>query len=206
MVAPSRLIVFYSPAPESGKSTAADYLIRQHGFELVKFADTLKVMARTFLVHAGITPVDLDSYIEGHRKTADLAHIGFPGLTTRRVLQTLGSEWGRDTIDKETWVRITVNRVREHLNAGRRVVVDDLRYPNELAALRALGGVTPVYISRASAVSNGHPSDGVLHSNDFHYIVTNDETIPDLRAKIAGIAKAPSLDSIKAALGSDQPL
>lgn len=85
-----------------------------------------------------------------------------PGVTSRRIQQTLGTEWGRDQIHPELWVLLARDAWNREHAKGRSVVVDDMRFPNELAAVRAAGG-TPVRITRVSAsVPQPHASEGQL--------------------------------------------
>lgn len=49
------------------------------------------------------------------------------------LLQMLGTEWGRNTIDEQLWVKCTQNKVSK-LHSSELVVIGDCRFPNELAA------------------------------------------------------------------------
>lgn len=180
-----RLIALYSPAPESGKSTAAQYLIDQYGYSLVKIADTLKVMARTFLVHLGVSPAALPRYIEGDMKNTPLTEFGL-AITPRQIMQSLGSEWGRDQINTDVWPLIAGNRIKALLASGRSVVVDDLRFPNELEMLRGYDALV-VAIVRDGATSNGHASDGAIDFNEPDHVVQNNGSVNDLHRHIRGL-------------------
>lgn len=110
----------------SGKSTAADYLVADYGYTLVKFAGPLKAMLR----EVGLTVNE----IEGNRKELPIDFLC--GKTPRQAMQTLGYEWGRKCIGEDFWV----NAWRLAVNDCRHVVVDDCRFPNEAMAVRRLGG------------------------------------------------------------------
>jgi len=116
----------------SGKSTAADILVNEHGFERIKFADGLKNMLRAL----GLT----DRAIEGENK--EEPHHLLLGRTPRYAMQTLGTEWGRHCIGEDFWVHYWKMRVRARLIASPavRIVVDDVRYPNEVQAVQSLSG------------------------------------------------------------------
>jgi len=49
----------------------------------------------------------------------------------------LGTEWGRKLIDDGIWVSATMKRA---VNGGK-VVITDVRFPNEKAAIEKVGGV-----------------------------------------------------------------
>jgi hypothetical protein len=116
----------------SGKSTVADILVREHGFERIKFADGLKDMLRALGLSEG--------WIEGELKEQPCPL--FLGHTPRHAMQTLGTEWGRACIGEDFWVKYWTMRVKGRLNTSgaSRIVVDDVRYPNELEAVEALSG------------------------------------------------------------------
>lgn len=61
----------------------------------------------------------------------------FNGKTSRYAMQTLGTEWGRNLIGPDFWV----NAWGETLPKATRVVCDDVRFPNEVEAIRQLGGL-----------------------------------------------------------------
>jgi hypothetical protein len=130
------LVGFFGPM-HAGKSEAAKRLVATMGFERQRFAGPLKDM----LVTAGLEVADVD----GDRKETPNALLD--GATPRHAMQTLGTEWGRKCISKTFWINLWARRARASLAAGAHVVVDDLRFPNEAAAIRALGGVV-VFIDR----------------------------------------------------------
>ena len=183
------LVVFYSPAPESGKSTASQFLIEHYGFALVKIAAPLKMMARSFLYDAGIPERRLDEFIEGTKKNDDLASYGLPGITPRKIMQSLGSEWGRDQMGRDVWANIAAGRARRLIESGQRVVIDDLRFSNEYDILHALGMAQAAQslfacITRSCAKSNGHPSDGCLATSLFDVVLENNGSITELREAV----------------------
>jgi hypothetical protein len=147
--APRTLIAFTGLAG-SGKSTAAAHLVNRHGFTRLRFAGPLKAM----LAALGCTAAEID----GDRKEVPCALLG--GKTPRHAMQTLGSEWGRDLIASDLWIR-AFNAALVKVPTGAPVVVDDCRFPNEAEAITAAGGVM-VRIDRpgAGAGAAGHKSEG----------------------------------------------
>jgi hypothetical protein len=112
----------------SGKSTVAQYLVEQHDFVRMKFAQGLKDMLRAI----GLT----DAHIEGHLKETPSTLLC--GKTPREAMLTLGTEWGRDLIGQDLWCNILAQRVRDSTHPC--IVVDDCRFVNEARTIRALGG------------------------------------------------------------------
>ncbi len=117
----------------SGKSTAARHIVERHGFVRRPFATLLKGMLR-YLLHAqGIPADDVERMVEGDMKEVPTSFLG--GATPRRAMQTLGTEWGR-VLHPDLWVQAWTTSI-----AGlERIVADDVRFENEVAAIRALGG------------------------------------------------------------------
>ena len=63
---------------ESGKSTLASYLIEEHGYRRVKFADTLKNMIRHILRHCGVSESRIEEYLEGDLKKVSIPELNDP--------------------------------------------------------------------------------------------------------------------------------
>lgn len=61
------------------------------------------------------------------------------GVSYRQLAQTLG-DWGR-SIRPDWWVSIAMHRAAQARSWGDSVVISDVRYPNEAAAIRAAGGL-----------------------------------------------------------------
>lgn len=118
----------------SGKDAFASVFVR-HNFEVIRVADTLKEMTRTFYRVAGLSEFEIDRRIEGDLKEAPCPF--FNGDTPRRAMQTLGTEWGQDTFFREIWSNIWKERVQ--LSYGP-VICPDIRFLPEEKALRDLGG------------------------------------------------------------------
>lgn len=174
-----KLISLYAPVMQSGKTEVAKVLCEQCGFKLVKFADPVKAMIREFLRLAGATEALIERMLEG-----DLKEQAIPGLgrSTRHLLQTLGTDWGRNQVSQNVWAALTTKRIQDYLAVGQSVVVDDMRFPNELEAILGLGGV-PVRVYRPGAPAyKEHPSEGLL-DNCLMPTLLNDRTLGELRYK-----------------------
>ena len=160
-------VVALTGAAGSGKSTAADYLIRHHGYERVKFAGPLKDMMRAL----GFD----DRHIEGDLKEMPLEELC--GQTPRHAMQALGTAWGRRCIGEDFWIRMW----RERSLRFARVVVDDCRFPNEAEAVRSLGGVI-IKLEGRGGIAGGHESEKGCGTWDG--VVENDGCVTDLYAGV----------------------
>ena len=79
----------------------------------------------------------------GERKEDQLP--GFPeGITARVMLQTLGTEWGRASVDPDIWVKAAMREAEYFLGwpdfHNFKVIFDDVRFANEAVAIRQAGG------------------------------------------------------------------
>lgn len=155
----------------SGKSEIAHTLTVDRGFKRFPFAGPLKAM----LEAAGFTHPQL----WGDEKAVPLPEFG--GKTTREIMQTLGTEWAREMVDNEFWITIWKRHVKSYLTTkslgARHIVVDDVRFPNEVKAIQNLGGQV-WRVNRPGVVPMGHasekhirllPVDASIHNNaDLH--------------------------------------
>ncbi|EYR81919.1 hypothetical protein [Shinella sp. DD12] len=164
-------VVALTGAAGSGKSTAADYLIRHHGYERVKFAGPLKDMCRAI----GMT----ESQIEGESKEEPAAMLS--GKTPRHAMQTLGTEWGRKCMGEDFWANLWLSRVKAILAFDGRVVVDDCRFPNEAEAVRKLGGVI-IKLEGRGGIAGTHASEAGCGTWDG--VVVNDGGLVELYAGV----------------------
>lgn len=173
------LIGLAANAMGAGKSTVASHLIRQHRFVHVAFADTLKEMFSIVLRDLGYS-----DHITRRMLYVDLKEEPIPalnGVTTRHCLQTIGTEWGRQWIDSDIWVKIAIAKANRARDAGHPVVIDDMRFPNELAAVRASDGCA-VFVERPGVVvTSGHLSEGQIKRGDCDYCIFNGGDIPRLQ-------------------------
>jgi len=182
-----RVIGLYSPAPQQGKSTVAQYLRNSYGYSVVSFATPLKRMASHMLHGLGYSPQEIDGFLtEG--KSIRLAEIG---VDTRHILQTLGAEWGRGCIHPDLWVYMWQRQVKHILDLGGLVAVDDVRFQNEYEALRRIHPDTQFWrIQRdADFAKAGHISEGFAENNSrvhFDAWINNDGSKQSLFETISG--------------------
>jgi len=134
----------------SGKDTTANMIVSSHvlsqcyvmGFRL-SLADPIKNIIGGLLslwLNDPAAGVDADVVIErmlnGNLKEAPIPDLG--DMSPRRMMQTLGTEWGRNRVCEDLWVKLLRGRInfvsRQAENAGANgclVVVPDVRFDNE---------------------------------------------------------------------------
>jgi len=161
-------------------------MLVSRGFVPIKLAQTLKLMVTRMLYDFGIPTLEMPRYIEG-----DLKELPIPGLgrSPRYLFQTLGTEWGRRIVHPKVWTDIAINRIRAEMVKGHSVVVDDMRFPNELEALTEAGGITVRVVRPGVTALEGHESEGLLDDTPMAYELVNDGTLDDLAASVATLVE-----------------
>lgn len=152
----------------AGKSEVAKVLV-DLGYRRERFAGPLKDMLRAL----GLT----EAQVDGDEKETPCAVLG--GATPRHAMQTLGTEWGRSLIHPNLWIMTWKARATAHSH----VAVDDLRFPNEVEAVRDLGGIT-CRIDRPGAHGDGHVSEQHIDGLHADYVIPNTGSLADLRAQV----------------------
>ena len=134
----------------SGKSLLASAL-QERGFVHISFADPLKRIAQQLW---GFSDYQLFGPSEARNEPHETIRRpdGEP-LTARYALQVLGTDVAR-RIDQGVWVRAAMNKAAKHAD----VVISDVRYRDELTAIKRAGGIV---IRRKSnkPVTDLHPSE-----------------------------------------------
>ena len=114
-----------------GKSTLAIDLA-DGKTALSSFAEPIRAMLK------GVVPAEYLTEL----KNEEVPHMG---VTGRSMLQTLGTEWGRQIVDRDLWVNFARQRVfalrgLEGDEAVDSIIFDDLRFENEANMVKELGG------------------------------------------------------------------
>ncbi len=111
----------------SGKDTVAGYLARRHMFAHIAFADPMKQMLETAFG---------DLFRDGDREKP----IDWLGKSPRQLMQTLGTEWGRNQVHPELWVLLTEQKVKHFVELDMSLVISDVRFHNEADMILNHGG------------------------------------------------------------------
>lgn len=167
----------------SGKDTVGNYLCLKHNFVQLSFAAPIKRMVTTLLNRG-------EDWIEEHKEKF------IPGLESPRVLmQTLGTEWGRNIIDENIWINLVSreinNLMTQHAHpvpAG--VVITDCRFENEAEWIHRQGGGRIWQVIRFDAPEiPSHSSEAGLSTNLVDEILLNNSGYEKLYQRIEEILK-----------------
>lgn len=125
----------------SGKDTIADYLQNIHQFKRESFAATLKDAVASVFGWDRELLEGRTKHSREWRETVDpwwAERLAMPNLTPRWVLQYWGTEVFRKGFHDDLWIAALENKLR---NGSDDIVITDCRFPNEIRAIRAAGGV-----------------------------------------------------------------
>lgn len=137
----------------TGKSTGlATALQLHHGYKRLSFAEPLRAM-----ILAGLG-VDCSSMTAQQKEET----IDWLGVSARKLLQTLGTEWSRDLICQDLWMRVMQRSLIAAQKADQNVVIDDVRFPNEAKLVKDFGG--QLYLLRRADVATTD-----THVSEAHY-------------------------------------
>ncbi len=167
-------IVALAGAIGSGKSTVAEMLPALH----FQWADPI------YAAIAALLGVSVEWL---HDRTNKDTPIEWLGVTPRYMLQTLGTEWGRDMIHPDLWVKLVEQRIIRAAAAGYDTfAICGTRFPNEAALVRRYGGEV-WWIDRGSVVVEAsHRSERLLTAGDCDRLIDNRATRDDLRIAVNG--------------------
>lgn len=192
---------------QSGKDTAADWLVRRFGFTKIAFADPVRKMAYDInpIVGAhvdfegntvtGVQYVYLREMIDeyGWDKAKVLCR------EIRRFLQRLGTEGVRENIDRRAWVEIAVKELTRYWEQDymrdrkrRPIVISDVRLPEEHEFVRSRGGVIVKIEREGQPEDNSELGTHVSESGvPYDYLIKNPQgSLKEMHAQLTELVKS----------------
>lgn len=165
-----RLIGFCGFA-RSGKDTAALAAI-DAGWTRVAFADALKQEA--------LFAIRMSLISAGHNPPKDLDTL-FTDPATKELYRPFLVEYGRTMrkLDSDHWVR----RLHRELEPGRRYVIPDVRYANEVEYVHREGGIV-IEISRPDTGPVNEEEKNSMQLVKADFIIRNNGTVDQLRKQV----------------------
>jgi hypothetical protein len=164
---------------KSGKDTIANYLVENHGYRRISFADPMR---EALLRLDPLVPyMGLYMRLSGviHFRGWDSAKRDVPEI--RELLQRFGTEVGREMFGENFWVNAAISTIQP----GEKIVFADVRYKNEADAIKALGGAV-IRVTRAGVVAvNDHTSERDLDDYKFDLSIDNSGSLEDLWSLVA---------------------
>ncbi len=157
----AKALSFFGPQ-QVGKSTIAKHLAEKFPdrFRYRNFAGPIYAMATAF--YGGELPAEKEApnHLSG-------------GKSLREFMQILGTEFGRDAIDKNVWANLLIDGVRKDNEKGLITVIDDCRFNNEYDMLSKIGALH-IEVSREGHGPRGnHKSEIEWQNFNRHLFIDN---------------------------------
>lgn len=166
------MIIGLCGAAGAGKNTVADILVEHHGFTAMSFADPL------YRAVSEITGLSVQHLQDRRYKELPISWLG---ASPRELLQTLGTEWGRKTINDKIWINICLERIAID---GGDVVVTDVRFDNEAEALMLAGAdIWQVTRPNVAPVAE-HESENGISPDLVDAVINNDSSLEYLKERV----------------------
>ena len=162
--------------------------LQDHVIATESFAAPIKSMVAMLLDFFGygsiMNPNTLAPYLEGDEKETELENIG---ASARKLMQTLGTDWGRKVINDDIWLNSMEERIthygeaKKHGHEGAFVIITDVRFDNEAEMIKRKGGViVQVTTTRETDAAPEHDSERGVSACMVDSIIPNDKDIEDL--------------------------
>jgi hypothetical protein len=168
------MIIGLSGYARSGKDTAADRLVSNHGFARYSFAAPMKeamYILNPIVGSDSISPFKYKNLVDTYG--LDKAKESYPEI--RRLLQVFGTEVGRNMFGENFWVDLALNKINvEH------AVISDVRFKNEADAIKKAGGQVWRINRHGIGPVTDHSSEIDLDDYRFDHIIDNDYSVLDL--------------------------
>lgn len=205
------MIIGFAGKAASGKTTAARHL---HGKQpdnivILPMAQVLREEVETFIRQVGkedSVPLiygDQDDKVRVFHIDEQKAQQVCPGwdeylavnadiqdrqgqsaVTVRRILQWWGTEFRRAE-DPDYWTKAWEKKVRQLDLEATHVLVDDVRFVNELEVIRSNGGQFIRVIRPGFNGANNHSSENSLDGyDDWELVINNDCSLEEFLAKV----------------------
>lgn len=158
----------------SGKSTLAEFLCNEMGYKQVSFASKLKDIVSILFGWDRNMLEGTTEESRAEREKVDERWSSKLGrtVTPRNVLQDIGCMF-RNEYHPEFWIKIA------DMQGAAAVVISDVRFLNEAAMIRDIGGVI-IHVKRDSNGVDDHASEMEMERIKPDFIIENNGTREDM--------------------------
>jgi len=101
------------------------------------------------------------------------------GISPRKAMQLLGTEFGRDMIAKDIWLRRAIQQHQQNMTQGIGTVITDVRFENEAELIRSHHNAVMIFIvdpHREAPVATHGSEAGVKFDPERDLLIINDKT------------------------------
>lgn len=206
------MIIGIAGKKQVGKDTCFSFLNENGKFENIKFADTLKDIlcmltgcsredlesdefkskklpkcwdcwrVSEYSEHDSLVNL-FSSHEEAMKHMEDVYNpctVGLVSYTYREALQHIGTNLLRVQFNPDVWINSTLAKIKKAEDC----IITDVRFPNEVNAIRKLGGKV-ILVKRDTGLNDVHVSENALDGIiDFDYIIENNGSLEELKLKL----------------------
>lgn len=167
------MLIGFSGKKGSGKSYFADYLVNNKLFIKLSFASPLKEITKILF---NLSDEDVKDPIK-----KELINPKF-NASPRELMQWLGTDIMREEFNKKfnysgsIWIDSIKDKVKTLLDNNKDVVIDDVRFQNEVDMIHSLGGIV---INLHNDLDNTLNNSTSTHSSENQKLTFNYEFVND---------------------------
>ena len=167
------MLIGFSGKKGSGKSYFADYLVNNKLFIKLSFASPLKEIIKILF---NLSDEDVKDPIK-----KELINPKF-NASPRELMQWLGTDIMREEFNKKfnysgsIWIDSVKDKVKTLLDNNKDVVIDDIRFQNEVDMIHSLGGIV---INLRNDLDNTLNNSTSTHSSENQKLTFNYEFVND---------------------------
>lgn len=164
-----------------GKDTVANIISKQTGVPIYGFADPIYDMIKCGFGIDGKS----DELQDREKKSARIDWLSNEkDISLRYLLETLGTEWGRNIVNRNLWTLIAEKRYFESSNG---LIIRDVRFQNEVEWLNKLNGIL-VHVIRPDYITQDanpyHISNMILPIGVSDKIILNNSDLKTLEKRV----------------------
>lgn len=181
------MIIGISGLKGSGKDTAADYLVNNHDFIKISFADALKDGCKAIF---GFNDRQLNGDLKEVKDDTWK-------ITPREAMQFVGTDLFRNQIkslipwvNDNFWIECTLNKIKKIKNTpdtcNKNIVIADVRFENEAESIKNMDGII-ICVKRNGLPHNNmseHESEKYTNTINHDYLINNDDNIDKLQHRV----------------------
>ena len=175
-----KLIGLTGPA-RSGKDTTARIIYNTvFGKDYDPVCNHIIYLSFAAPIKAAIEVMCGCGYVEGPEKETVIETLG---VSPRRLMQTLGTEWGRDCIGENFWVNLMEHNIKAIADDYDLGIITDARFENEAEFIREHGELWHVSRDTGQKVE-AHSSENGIAFKDGDKRINNNGSIEDLTREV----------------------
>ena len=156
----------------NGKDTIADHIVKNYGYTKISLGDPIKHALKEIFCFT-------DEQLWGSKKEI-VDH--YWNITPRELMQYFGTNCFRDKfgsdypqIGDNIWVLVLRRKIQKLIEEGiTKIIVPDLRFPNEEAVIREFNGTVIRVIRTSININDIHVSENLSEQINSDYVIYND--------------------------------